>query len=337
MAIPARLRAPYEADLGHDFSRVRVHADAAAARSAKRLGAKAYTVGEQIVFGAGTFSPATAEGRHLLAHELAHVRQQAGGPPVLQRTPDDPSKAAGSGAPPPVVKSAEEKAADAELTARQADLAKLGTPNIGGRVGASTAKTVETLIETSPTIAPFIRSKIAKTTTGANFTIYDFPEEFESTRGKLEPGAAPNTRATTRTYGFYHRKTDSIHLRPDATLGHALHEGVHKYSSAALQSLLGVFVNEGITQHFTDAVLADHSLTGKVGHAYADQLSAAKKLASWVSPAQLGRAYFMGADLTHVVDAVRLKLGLESEDRSKLAAEKDGKALGDRISAHRDP
>lgn len=61
-----------------DFSRVRVHTDTAAAASAARLGAHAYTLGQDIVFGAGNYQPRTAPGRALLAHELTHTVQQAG-------------------------------------------------------------------------------------------------------------------------------------------------------------------------------------------------------------------------------------------------------------------
>jgi Domain of unknown function (DUF4157) len=61
---------------GHDFSRVRVHTDAAAARSAQDVNATAYTVGNNIVFGANSFMPETRNGLKLLAHELTHVIQQ---------------------------------------------------------------------------------------------------------------------------------------------------------------------------------------------------------------------------------------------------------------------
>lgn len=62
---------------GHDFSRVRVHCDAAAGQSAREVGAHAYTLGAHVVFGAGRFAPATQAGRWLLAHELTHVVQQS--------------------------------------------------------------------------------------------------------------------------------------------------------------------------------------------------------------------------------------------------------------------
>ncbi|MFI5895080.1 DUF4157 domain-containing protein [Actinoplanes sp. NPDC051513] len=60
---------------GRDFSGVRVHTDGAATRSAGQVGAAAYTVGPDIVFGAGQYAPGTAGGDRLLGHELAHVVQ----------------------------------------------------------------------------------------------------------------------------------------------------------------------------------------------------------------------------------------------------------------------
>jgi hypothetical protein len=65
-----------ESRFGRDFTRVRVHADAAAAESARVVNAHAYTVGSDIVFAAGRYSPQTDAGRRLLAHELTHVVQQ---------------------------------------------------------------------------------------------------------------------------------------------------------------------------------------------------------------------------------------------------------------------
>jgi Zn-dependent peptidase ImmA (M78 family) len=69
-------RAFMEPRFGHDFSRVRVHADARAAESARAVNALAYAVGRDVVFGAGRHAPQTKAGQALLAHELAHVVQQ---------------------------------------------------------------------------------------------------------------------------------------------------------------------------------------------------------------------------------------------------------------------
>jgi hypothetical protein len=79
-------RAFFEPRFGHDFSRVRVHRDAAAAASAGEIAARAFTVGNHVVFGAGRYAPETGSGRALIAHELAHVVQQTrGGATVVRR------------------------------------------------------------------------------------------------------------------------------------------------------------------------------------------------------------------------------------------------------------
>lgn len=71
-------RSLMESRFGHDFSHVRVHQGPEASDSARALDARAYTVGEHIVFAAGEYAPGSPAGRHLLAHELAHTLQQSG-------------------------------------------------------------------------------------------------------------------------------------------------------------------------------------------------------------------------------------------------------------------
>jgi hypothetical protein len=74
--LDAETRRFMEGRFGHDFSNVRVHRGNCAEASARAVDAHAYTVGKDIVFGAGAFSPNTVAGRYLLAHELTHVLQQ---------------------------------------------------------------------------------------------------------------------------------------------------------------------------------------------------------------------------------------------------------------------
>jgi uncharacterized membrane protein HdeD (DUF308 family) len=92
--LDAAARAFMEPRFGHDFTKVRVHAGAAAERSARAVSARAYTVGNDIVFGAGQFAPGTVQGRRLLAHELTHVVQQSSGQATsvaqLQRAANPP-------------------------------------------------------------------------------------------------------------------------------------------------------------------------------------------------------------------------------------------------------
>jgi hypothetical protein len=68
---------------GHDFSKVHIHADTKAAESAQAVNALAYTVGNDVVFGAGQYVPSTTGGQRLIGHELTHVVQQESAPPAL--------------------------------------------------------------------------------------------------------------------------------------------------------------------------------------------------------------------------------------------------------------
>jgi|HubBroStandDraft_1064217.scaffolds.fasta_scaffold25763_1 hypothetical protein len=73
-----RLRVFLESKFNHSFANVRIHRDATAASSARKLGARAYAVGDHLVFGNGEYNPETRRGLWLLAHELTHVIQQGG-------------------------------------------------------------------------------------------------------------------------------------------------------------------------------------------------------------------------------------------------------------------
>lgn len=72
-------RSFFEPRFGYDFSRVRVHTDANAVASARKVDALAYTIGPDIAFAAGQYAPQTRHGRWLLAHELVHVLRQSQG------------------------------------------------------------------------------------------------------------------------------------------------------------------------------------------------------------------------------------------------------------------
>lgn len=75
--LAAATRAFMEPRFGYDFSGVRLHTDDRAAESARAVNARAYTVGNHVVLGAGQYSPEASSTQRLLAHELAHVIQQS--------------------------------------------------------------------------------------------------------------------------------------------------------------------------------------------------------------------------------------------------------------------
>jgi hypothetical protein len=109
-----------ESRFGHDFGSVRVWPSSLADIPAESLGAAAYALGQDLVFAPGAYAPDTNDGRFLLAHELAHVVQQAGAP---EPTADDD-----------VVVGEERSDAESDATAAAAD-AVAGRP---ASVGIST-------------------------------------------------------------------------------------------------------------------------------------------------------------------------------------------------------
>ena len=117
--LDAASRAFMEARFDHDFSDVRVHAGAEAARSADAIDAHAYTVGHDIVFASDHYAPHTAGGKKLLAHELAHVVQQRSAAPVA---PDELGLS--------------HSASDEAFADRAADAALGGPRGAGGAGGA---------------------------------------------------------------------------------------------------------------------------------------------------------------------------------------------------------
>lgn len=78
-ALAASERAFFEPRFGYDFGAVRVHTDSRAARAAHSIGARAFTLGHDLVFAPGEYRPGSDRGRRLMAHELTHVVQQAQG------------------------------------------------------------------------------------------------------------------------------------------------------------------------------------------------------------------------------------------------------------------
>jgi len=81
-------RSFFEPRFGYDLSSVRIHTGDTAGESARTIDAKAYTLGSHIVFGSGEYKPESESGKHLLAHELAHVAQQrTGNADGIHRTP----------------------------------------------------------------------------------------------------------------------------------------------------------------------------------------------------------------------------------------------------------
>ncbi|MBJ7597145.1 MAG: hypothetical protein DLM67_14040 [Candidatus Nephthysia bennettiae] len=130
-----------EGRLAQDFSDVRVHTGQKADESARSINAQAYTVGTDVVFRSGHYSPGTDTGQRVLAHELTHVVQQKAGPVagtpapggIRLSDPSDPFEQAAEGA--------------AEQAMNQpAPVAQTGVQRQGEEEEEETAQTAQALV-----------------------------------------------------------------------------------------------------------------------------------------------------------------------------------------------
>jgi hypothetical protein len=171
-----------EPRFGHDFSSVRVHADAAGSSSAADIGAAAYTVGDHIAFRSPLYSPGTPAGRRLIAHELAHV--------VQQRRPGEASPS--------------DPAGPHETAAERAATAVAG----GGRVSHALGATAVGVARQSM-YPPHGRSYVGEQ--GAGFELYPAEQGWIYIEG---PSGWEGHKVTAPGFDgvAYNTKTDELHL-----------------------------------------------------------------------------------------------------------------------------
>jgi len=164
--LPQGVRSQMEPRFAHDFGGVRIHTGAQAHQLARAISAQAFTVGSDIVFGAGHFTPETERGKHLLAHELTHVVQQSNGAgsrlnegggrsalsPITQSSPsdaqihrqEDPNAAAQTPGPAPAQAPADAGAAAEEGQNRDSEVEWVTQGPQPGAPGATDAQAMQT-------------------------------------------------------------------------------------------------------------------------------------------------------------------------------------------------
>jgi len=308
-------RALMESRFNHDFSHVRVHAENRAAESARSISALAYTVGSDVVFGAGQFAPHSHEGRKLIAHELTHVVQQRSG----VQLPDDVGK----------VGDRYEQRADAvaaRVVAGEPVKDLLGRTSSGGfkvtdmprptlqRQEVKKAKTGVKEAVTAAEVTSIIDRGLAqideKLVSGTKKIRLAIRNDAEFTRAwqdyvdrKGRSGASMGGELT----GFVddtHPDGETGFVRASAGIGTAIHEAMHQRASPRFRvGKVGENINEGTTELFTRVVIGYAG--GKIErNVYEDQKRAMLRLQGISGLEALAQWYFRGDP-----SAVEKKLG----------------------------
>jgi len=326
-ALDASARSFMEPRFGQDFSKVRVHTDEKAAESAQAVNAKAYTAGNNVVFGAGEYAPGTSEGQKLLGHELTHVVQQGPtSPSTMVQRDTKPQEEKKDEAEHSVVDPREFATAKSLQGIREEICAaKLAGTNIDAdsSIDAKTAGILDDVMLRAAvcgTLSGYISSP-AKPLASGRFKIIEHNkvhdlhgnthEQDRFDADDFHVAVAHYLERTNEDFahlsaeqkrdrilqigGFYDRKADTLNLPSDAKFGSALHEAVHGSSKAVFKYLFGEELNEGVTQLFSDMILQDEGRAPFQGHTYQTNLDLAKRLQAKLNGWELmARVYFKG-------------------------------------------
>ena len=239
------VRSSMEQSFGRSFGDVRVHDDAAASDAASQINAEAFTAGNDIFFGEGKHDPESADGKHLLAHELAHVAQNNG---------EVAAKASGAGPSVSAPGDASEVAAD-----RAADAVVRG--EAVGDLGGGSAQ-----IHRAPGPVSNLDKLAAAKKKGEIFKILAAMTDAERTTALATDNAAMKHAAgklgngdLLDLYGLYGHAP----MTPHYMVFYA-HEGKHLKSMTAShwRRLIGLIGAEGVAEIRADADMAKAMMKG---------------------------------------------------------------------------
>ena len=161
---------------------------------------------------------------------------------------------------------------------------------------AKTPALLKAAIEQSRALRPFIAGKLGKIDISKNYRHYGSDPEFVTAYLKLNKMVVPfgpQERALTdNVRAFYHRPTDSIHLRPRTHFGQVLLLAITKFSSPGFGGFFGPSLADGAGLYFANLVLEEQGLGWMKSEELKDQLSCAKDLVAVAGPILVGKAYF---------------------------------------------
>jgi len=296
-----------EGAFGREFSNVRVHTDAGAARVTDGLNARALTVGRDIAFGSGEYQPGTPIGDALIAHELAHVIQQGdggahGGPIEMEGSRDAMEEEADTSAVTAVARLWNGAASGARGIGRSAMphlRSGLRLQRCPRRTTPVTPREADKYIrdQFGPNVAGAIAAGISAEASDIKFVDEArFARAFEcANKFYAAQGSPPDDTPVNQVIAF----VDPHPLTPRRvyvcttrrTADTIIHEALHLYTSPEWR--MPQRVNEGTTEYFTRRI-ADQQHTQIFEKAYPCSFKAVASLVRVVHEEPLRRAYFQG-------------------------------------------
>ncbi len=189
------------------------------------------------------------------------------------------------------------------------------------RADNDTPVRVQSAIEQSPFLKSFLANKIGKVSIAKNYHHYGFDAEFDHAYLKLNklvvPFGSPQEKALLNIRRFFHRPTESIHLRPTSNVGHALQMAMIKFSAPGFRSFFGDSMDEGVSLFFANLVLREQKLEPMKSEGNVNHLACATDLVSVAGHAMVAKAYFQ--DHSELVRYLTTKLNIGPVRTEELA------------------
>jgi hypothetical protein len=237
-----------ESRFGYDFNNVQIHNDSLAHQSSKDINAKAYTSGNHIAFATGQYKPDTFEGRHLLAHELTHLVQQAGYDTIQRKTYLE-----------------QEEISDAQIVDPE-----VRTKEVLINVFANSKSRLYKYYDKN--LSKAFSVSIDEVSTFA----YKYRQYLKRRKVSFDP-SVKDKDLVADVAGFADPGLHNLFLKTTSNYCHAIHEYVHLLSNPDfLITWLGTNLMEGLTQYFTDVIIKEQLGTECTTHKYQTQLTCAK-------------------------------------------------------------
>jgi hypothetical protein len=186
------------------------------------------------------------------------------------------------------------------------------------KIDRNTPKWIQAAFDESQVLRPYLRGKFpGSSVTDGKFKIYDDEKSFNEAAKRKENDSRQLTPTELATEygdwgGFYDRQTHMVHVRSRTKFGNALHEAMHRVAHPAFDGFWDKFVNEGVTQYFTDCLLKEQGLPEVTNHKYQAELACAKQLIADTSWEMVASAYFLNDQRLREAVERRLKLNTDT-------------------------
>jgi alkaline phosphatase D len=190
------------------------------------------------------------------------------------------------------------------------------------RMDSKAASLLSSGLVQSPLLRKFaVATKLQALSSPRIFVLYRSDDEFTDKYTKLQkvviPFGSADERALTNVRQFYHRPTNTLHLRPSSNVGEAVRLAIVSLSSPAFRGFFGPQFDNGLQSYFTNLILVEQGLAQTTPEPNMDGLRRATDLVRVAGLEMVSKAYFI--DHLDLIRHLNTKLAIGPVRTEELA------------------